>query len=93
MTSIQVNSRGIPQAPFVENVETFVQPGEQESTLAKFQEMVAKYKFMETHLLQRKNSLESKIPEITKTLEMVEFLSKVSMIIIILAKRSNDHSI
>ena len=61
-------------APFVEKVETFVQPGEEESTLSKFQEMVSKYKFMETHLLQRKASLESKIPEITNTLQMVEFL-------------------
>jgi prefoldin subunit 5 len=74
MAEIQVNQRGIPMAPFVEKVETFVQPGESEATLSKFQEMVSKYKFMETHLLQRKSSLESKIPEITKTLEMVQFL-------------------
>lgn len=61
-------------APFVDQVETFVQQGDQETTIAKFQEMVSKYKFMETHLFQRKASLESKIPEISKTLEMVQFL-------------------
>jgi hypothetical protein len=33
-----------------------------------------KYKFMETHLLQRKASLETKIPEIQKSLDVVEFL-------------------
>ena len=71
---VKVNQRGIPMAPFVEKVETFVQPGESEATISKFQEMVSKYKFMETHLLQRKSSLESKIPEISKTLEMVQFL-------------------
>ena len=48
MAEIQVNQRGIPMAPFVEKVETFVQPGESEATLSKFQEMVSKYKFMET---------------------------------------------
>lgn len=36
--------------------------------------MISKYRFMETHLLQRKKSLESKIPDIKKTLEAVEYL-------------------
>ncbi|KAJ3187032.1 hypothetical protein HDU85_007070 [Gaertneriomyces sp. JEL0708] len=74
MAQIEANPRGIPRAPFVEKVEEFVAPGEIESTLRKFQEMAQKYRFMETHLLQRKKSLETKMPEIKKTLDMVGFL-------------------
>ncbi|KAI8613897.1 Prefoldin alpha-like protein [Chytriomyces sp. MP71] len=36
--------------------------------------MIAKYKTMETHLAQRRRGLESKIPEIKKTLDMVLFI-------------------
>lgn len=71
---MQTNPRGIPNAPFVENVEEFVPPGEVELTLKKFQEMISKYKYMEVHLLQRKKNLELKVPELKKTLEMVQFL-------------------
>ncbi|OAJ35969.1 hypothetical protein BDEG_20192 [Batrachochytrium dendrobatidis JEL423] len=46
--------------------------------------MISKYRFMETHLLQRKKSLESKIPEIRKTHEMVVFLQ---------AKKESDEPI
>jgi len=45
-----------------------------EAILRKFQELVSKYKFMEVNHLQRKKSLEDKLPEIRKTLEMVNFL-------------------
>lgn len=34
----------------------------------------SKYKFMEVNMLQRKRNLDAKIPEIRKTLEMVQFL-------------------
>ncbi|KAG0241672.1 hypothetical protein BGW41_005547 [Actinomortierella wolfii] len=72
---VESNPRGIPKAPFVERVEDHVTPDEPvDVVLRKFQEMVAKYKFMEVNLLQRKRNLESKIPEIEKTLEMVKYL-------------------
>ncbi|KAJ3124624.1 hypothetical protein HK098_000961 [Nowakowskiella sp. JEL0407] len=74
MATIEQNPRGIPKAPFVDNVLEFVPDGNVEPTLRKFQEMLAKYKYMEVHLLQRQKSLESKIPEIKKTLDMVNFL-------------------
>ena len=35
-----------------------------------------KYRFMEANLTQRKTSLEAKIPDIKKTLTMVEFLQE-----------------
>ncbi|KAG0017155.1 hypothetical protein BGZ81_010872 [Podila clonocystis] len=72
---MEVNPRGIPKAPFVENVEDHVSEAEPvEIVLKKFQEAVAKYKFMEVNMLQRKRNLDAKIPEIRKTLEMVQFL-------------------
>ncbi|TPX61900.1 hypothetical protein PhCBS80983_g00871 [Powellomyces hirtus] len=74
MAQLESNPRGIPKAPFVGKVEEFTPETELESTLKKFQEMIAKYKYMEGHLLQRKQSLESKIPDIKKTLDMVEYL-------------------
>ncbi|KAL2914765.1 hypothetical protein HK105_205696 [Polyrhizophydium stewartii] len=74
MMEVEGNPRGIPAAPFVDDVAKFVPDGDYEGTLRKFQEMISKYRFMETHLLQRKAGLESKAPEIKKTLEMVLFL-------------------
>ncbi|GJJ69773.1 hypothetical protein EMPS_02121 [Entomortierella parvispora] len=72
---MEANPRGIPKAPFVENVEDHVSPQEPvEIVLKKFQEAAAKYKFMEVNMLQKKRNLDAKIPEIRKTLEMVQFL-------------------
>ena len=45
-----------------------------ESTLRSFQEMVAKYNFMEENLRRRVAGLKDKMPDIGKTLETVRFL-------------------
>ncbi|CAI2168537.1 2581_t:CDS:2 [Funneliformis geosporum] len=73
---IETNPRGIPKVQFVENVEEVIGKSSApvEVTLSKFQETVAKYKFMEINFLNRKKGLELKIPEINKTLTVVEFL-------------------
>ncbi|KAK3818355.1 MAG: putative prefoldin subunit 3 [Benniella sp.] len=72
---METNPRGIPKAPFVENVEDHVTEQEPvEIVLRKFQEAMAKYKFMEINMLQRKRNLDAKLPDIRKTLEMVQFL-------------------
>jgi hypothetical protein len=56
-------------------VEEFVGPdNDTEGTLTKLQEMMSKYKYMQSHLLQRKKSLGTKIPEIKESLDMVQFL-------------------
>ncbi|RHZ75955.1 hypothetical protein Glove_208g73 [Diversispora epigaea] len=74
--AVETNPRGIPKVQFVENVEDFIEKSSStvEVTLNKFQETVAKYKFMEVNFLSRKKALELKIPEIKKTLTVVEFL-------------------
>ncbi|KAJ1929198.1 hypothetical protein IWQ60_001367 [Tieghemiomyces parasiticus] len=72
---METNPRGIPKAPFVENVDEYLRNNESaEITLKKFAETLSKYRFMENNMMQRKASLESKIPEIEKTLTSVDFL-------------------
>ncbi|KAK2589857.1 peptide chain release factor 1 [Conoideocrella luteorostrata] len=69
------NPRGIPYAPFVDNVEDYVATRQDvEPTLRSFQEMISKYQFMEANLQRRMGGLRDKIPEIQKTLDTVKFL-------------------
>ncbi|KAG6844321.1 hypothetical protein H0H87_007805 [Tephrocybe sp. NHM501043] len=87
--SSEKNPRGIPKAPFVANVEEYLggPDGEVEGTLKSFQDALAyafaeksirdsKYRYMDSNLAQRRQSLEEKIPDIKKTLDMVEFLQE-----------------
>ncbi|KKK18331.1 hypothetical protein P175DRAFT_0528704 [Aspergillus ochraceoroseus IBT 24754] len=74
-TSTETNPRGIPVAPFVDNVAEYVSSrAEVEPTLRSFQEMISKYQFMEVNTQRRGQGLREKIPDIKKTLEMVKFL-------------------
>ncbi|KAH6891081.1 Prefoldin subunit-domain-containing protein [Thelonectria olida] len=69
------NPRGIPQAPFVDRVEDYVNTRDDvEPTLRSFQEMISKYQFMELNLQRRMTGLKEKIPDIQKTLDSVKFL-------------------
>ncbi|KAI9037302.1 tubulin-binding prefolding complex subunit PAC10 [Aspergillus affinis] len=71
----QTNPRGIPVAPFVDNVGDYVSTrADVEATLRSFQEMISKYQFMEVNTQRRGAGLREKIPDIRKTLEMVKFL-------------------
>ncbi|KAJ5439432.1 Prefoldin subunit 3 [Penicillium daleae] len=71
----QTNPRGIPVAPFIDNVSDYVSSRDEvESTLRSFQEMISKYQFMEVNTQRRGQGLREKIPDIKKTLEMVRFL-------------------
>ncbi|KAH6615612.1 Prefoldin subunit-domain-containing protein [Chaetomium sp. MPI-SDFR-AT-0129] len=69
------NPRGIPHAPFVDKVEDYVTSrADVEPTLRRFQEMIAKYQFMEQNLQRRVAGLKDKLPDIRKTLDTVQFL-------------------
>ncbi|CBF77169.1 hypothetical protein AN4602.2 [Aspergillus nidulans FGSC A4] len=71
----QTNPRGIPVAPFVDNVSDYVSSrADVEPTMRSFQEMISKYQFMEVNTSRRAAGLREKIPDIKKTLEMVTFL-------------------
>ncbi|KAL8799239.1 MAG: hypothetical protein Q9182_006041 [Xanthomendoza sp. 2 TL-2023] len=70
------NPRGIPYAPFVDKVEDYVSSrAEVDGTMRSFQEMISKYQFMEVNTQRRAAGLKEKVPDIQKTLEMVQFLS------------------
>ncbi|CEJ56039.1 Putative Prefoldin subunit 3 [Penicillium brasilianum] len=71
----ETNPRGIPVAPFIDNVSDYVSSRDEvEPTLRSFQEMISKYQFMEVNTQRRGQGLREKIPDIKKTLEMVRFL-------------------
>ncbi|KAI5120242.1 hypothetical protein M0805_007546 [Coniferiporia weirii] len=75
-TRPEKNTRGIPRAPFITDVEEHIggPEAEVEPVLQRFQDVLAKYRYMEANLTQRKAAVEGKIPDIKKTLSMVEFL-------------------
>ncbi|KAL3468512.1 Prefoldin subunit-domain-containing protein [Aspergillus heterothallicus] len=74
-TEPTTNPRGIPVAPFVDNVSDYVTTrADVESTMNSFREMISKYQFMEVNTTRRAAGLREKIPDIKKTLEMVRFL-------------------
>ncbi|GAQ07306.1 probable prefoldin subunit 3 [Aspergillus lentulus] len=71
----QTNPRGIPAAPFIDNVSDYVASrADVEPTLQRFQEMISKYQFMELNTQRRAAGLREKIPDIRKTLDVVRFL-------------------
>ncbi|KAF3923527.1 hypothetical protein ABW21_db0209647 [Orbilia brochopaga] len=71
----KTNPRGIPEAPFIENVEDFVTSKQEiEPAIRKFSEMIAKYTYMMESNARRAAGLKEKIPDIKKTLQMVQFL-------------------
>ncbi|KAI9296799.1 Prefoldin, subunit 3 [Neoconidiobolus thromboides FSU 785] len=73
---VETNARGIPKAPFVEEVEDYmsVEGRNADKVLREFSEAISKYRFMEANMLQRKQGLDSKIPEIQKSFDMVNYL-------------------
>ncbi|KAG8685042.1 hypothetical protein FRC11_011211 [Ceratobasidium sp. 423] len=73
---MKTNPRGIPHAPFVSDIEQHIggPEAECESALRQFQEAIAKYRYMELNLNQRKSGLGEKIPDIKKSLGVVEHL-------------------
>ncbi|XP_037067462.1 prefoldin subunit 3-like [Peromyscus leucopus] len=76
---------GIPDAVFVEDVDSFMKQPRNESAdtvLKKRDEQYQKYKFMELNLAQKKKKkkkkrrLKGQIPEIKQTLEILKYLQK-----------------
>ncbi|TNY20219.1 Prefoldin subunit-domain-containing protein [Rhodotorula diobovata] len=72
----ETNPRGVPKAVFLEDVTEFVggPEGDAEVALKTLQDTLAKYKFMEQSSLQRRAGLEDKVPELERTIEMVDLL-------------------
>jgi len=73
---------GIPEAVFVEDVDAFMALGENEGSadkvLRKLDEQHSKYKLMEYNISNRRRKLKIQIPDLVKSLEMVEILKDQS---------------
>lgn len=69
---------GIPEAEFVEDVDAYMARPENngvvDEVLKKLDSQHAKYKFMEYNLLTKKKRLQNQIPELKRSLTMIEKL-------------------
>lgn len=74
----QKSFAGIPEAVFVEDIDQFMAQSENESNVEKvlqrLDEQHGKYKFMEFNLDSRRRRLKQQIPDLIKSLEMVQVL-------------------
>ncbi|WVQ76823.1 hypothetical protein IAR50_006497 [Cryptococcus sp. DSM 104548] len=75
---MEVNPRGIPRAPFVDNVEEYVggKDAEVKATMKKFEDTTSKYRYMEVTIGGRRKALLNKVPDIEQTLQVVKFLQQ-----------------
>lgn len=74
------NPRGIPEAPFIEKVESIIKNAELEfePTLAAFQDRLQQYKYMEMSKQQQMADLNTKIPDIEKNLAVIAHMQEAS---------------
>ncbi|OBA14462.1 uncharacterized protein OGAPODRAFT_95495 [Ogataea polymorpha] len=75
----ETNPRGIPQAKFIEKIEDFIDPktctdDDVSVFLKELQVRLQQYQFMEESKRNTLNNLNTKIPDIKKTLDMCRFL-------------------
>lgn len=73
-----LNPRGIPEAPFIEKVESIIKNPEKEfeQVMGMFQERLQQYKYMELSKRNQLNDLTVKIPDIEKNLEVINFIKE-----------------
>ncbi|KAJ3650358.1 hypothetical protein Zmor_022051 [Zophobas morio] len=71
---------GIPEAEFVEDVDAYMGRPENnknvDEVLKKLDNQHAKYKFMEYNLLSKKKRLQNQVPELKRSLTMIEKLEE-----------------
>ncbi|XP_018565457.1 prefoldin subunit 3-like [Anoplophora glabripennis] len=71
---------GIPEAEFVEDVDSYMKRpennGNVDDVLKKLDSQHAKYKFMEYNLLSKKRRLQTQVPELKRSLTMIEKLEE-----------------
>lgn len=64
----------VPAAVFVDDVAGFLKGKPIESVIAELQSNLQKYKFIESQLQIRRSRLKTKLPELQKTLDIVDVL-------------------
>lgn len=68
------NSRSIPEALFIENVEGACREHEQTAISQRLQELYSKYQYMQSSLIAHRSGLKTKLPDISSALETVQHL-------------------
>mmetsp|Transcript_30974 Transcript_30974/g.70893 ORF Transcript_30974/g.70893 Transcript_30974/m.70893 type:complete len:219 (+) Transcript_30974:82-738(+) len=69
------NKRGIPEAIFLENIESLCSGGVQPTQIvAQLQELYSKYQYMQSSLVAQRASLRTKLPDISSALATVTHL-------------------
>ncbi|KAK6461720.1 Prefoldin subunit-domain-containing protein [Scheffersomyces coipomensis] len=74
----KTNPRGIPEAPFIDKVETIIKNPDQdfENVIQSFQERLQQYKYMELSKQQQLADLNIKIPDIEKNLDIINYIKE-----------------
>lgn len=74
----KTNPRGIPEAPFIEKVDSIIKNPETdfENVMRMFQERLQQYKYMELSKKQQMADLNIKIPDIEKNLEIIDHIQE-----------------
>lgn len=75
----ETNPRGIPFVVFIESVEKILastQNSSVESLIGAFNELHQNLKALEAYKQRTKNAMKTKVPEITKTLDLVRHLAR-----------------
>nr|ABQ18252.1 putative prefoldin [Lygus lineolaris] len=71
---------GIPEAEFVEDVDKYMDSsaagGNAEFVLRKLEEQHNKYKFMEFNLISKRRRLKTQIPDLERSVDMIQTLMK-----------------
>jgi len=74
------NTRGIPHAKFVEDIESFANsfnpPASPELLIGAYSDLYSKFKAYEQQLSQKRANYEEKLPEIEKSIKLVRHLKK-----------------
>lgn len=77
----ETNPRGIPQAVFLKSIDEYLNPktctdDDVNNFMRELQTRLQQYRFMEESKRSTLESLETKVPDIEKTLEMCKFLKE-----------------
>ncbi len=70
------NSRNMPSVVFIENVEDFAEKYGNEPLVEEINVYYSKFKYMEAQIVKHSDGVKSKIPDIEKAIEAVEYLEK-----------------
>lgn len=71
-------ARGIPEAQFIDDVEAFMakQKGTAQEIVKQQDELLSKYRFMESHLVAQQKKWKTQVPDIENCLKVVGELKK-----------------